>query len=80
MFRNLFFPVKKVEEKPPPQSNKSYIEYVVQKEFENSECIICLEEMKKNEIVIILRCGHSYHKKCLFEWFKKKKICPLCDI
>ena len=25
-----------------------------------------------------LECGHSFHKKCIEEWLKKVKICPLC--
>tara|TARA_B100000161_G_C33454987_1_gene370817 strand:+ start:195 stop:425 length:231 start_codon:yes stop_codon:yes gene_type:complete len=54
-------------------------EYIIlNKDFENSECIICLENMIKGERVKILRCGHIYHYKCIDEWFKRKRECPLC--
>ena len=79
MFRNLLC-VSKKKDLPPKKPQKNYIEYIVQKDFENNECIICLDSMKCNETLIVLGCGHTYHKTCLVEWFKKKKLCPLCDI
>lgn len=78
MFRNLFS--RNQEKSNTNKECKQYLEYKVIKEFENNECIICLDSMKINDTVIVLGCGHSYHKECLIEWFKKKKICPLCDI
>ena len=78
MFRNLFLRNNVKEEKE--KKCTKYLEFTVTKEFENNECIICLESMKENDIVIVLGCGHKYHKDCLVEWFKRKKICPLCDI
>lgn len=43
------------------------------------ECIICLEEMKENDNLTLLKCSHIYHSKCIEIWLKKKSICPLCD-
>lgn len=43
------------------------------------ECVICLEEMKTGESLTILQCSHIYHSKCIQNWAKKKRICPLCD-
>jgi len=40
------------------------------------ECSICLEECKRNRYR--LRCKHTFHKKCIKEWFKTKKNCPNC--
>lgn len=51
---------------------------ILDKEFENNECIICLENMIKGDKIKILRCGHIYHYKCIDEWFKRKRECPLC--
>lgn len=45
-----------------------------------NECIICLENYKKNDEISILSCDHYYHTKCLNEWLKKKEECPLCRI
>ena len=63
MFRNLLC-ISKKKADPPKKPEKNYIEYIVQKDFENNECIICLDSMNCEEI----------------EWLKKKKLCPLCDI
>ena len=43
------------------------------------ECVICLELMDYDDELIIIECSHIYHKDCLKQWLKKKKICPLCD-
>ena len=51
---------------------------ILNKEFENNECIICLEKMIIGDKIKILGCGHIYHYKCIDEWFKRKKECPLC--
>jgi len=61
------------------KNTNKYIEFNIDKEFTNNECIICLGVMKISENIIMIYCGHKYHKDCLLEWFKKKKICPECD-
>jgi len=61
-------------------SNSQIIDYIIlEKDFNNNECIICLESMIKGERVKILGCGHMYHYDCIMEWFKRKKECPLCS-
>ena len=54
---------------------------VINKDFENNECIICLEPMVINDKVKILECGHMYHYDCINKWIEKKKEinCPLCS-
>lgn len=42
---------------------------------EGVECCICYEGILEGKI---LSCGHIYHKECIDEWFKEKKICPYC--
>ena len=46
----------------------------------NDECIICLENIQSNDRASLLKCGHIYHQSCIYEWFHKKKICPICYI
>lgn len=41
----------------------------------HENCAICLEPHPKK---IELPCGHSFHKKCLMNWLKNNKSCPLC--
>ena len=47
---------------------------------ELSECVICLEQLTHDDIYF-LRCGHSYHRKCIRDWFLTRKAvnCPICD-
>lgn len=40
-------------------------------------CSICLEIFGEDEIVK-LECTHIFHEKCLEEWLKIQKNCPLC--
>ncbi len=51
--------------------------------FENclqpeQECPICLCEIKNNDAVRSLGCLHKYHEKCIADWSKQRKNCPLC--
>lgn len=62
--------------------NKEINDYIIlNKNFENNECIICLDPMIINDKVKILNCGHMYHLKCINDWIDKKKEvnCPLCS-
>ena len=61
------------------KEEKQFLEFKILGNFENNECIICLDNMKKDDDIIIIKCGHKYHKTCLMKWFNKKKICPECD-
>ena len=62
--------------------NNNRNEYIIlNKNFENNECIICLESMIINDKVRILECGHMYHYDCINKWIEKKGQinCPLCS-
>ena len=40
-------------------------------------CSICLEKLDKDKY--LLECNHSFHTKCIMDWFRhKKEGCPLC--
>lgn len=43
----------------------------------DDECHICLEKKSRKD-VIILGCSHSYHASCLFDWFDRSTVCPIC--
>ena len=43
----------------------------------NDVCSICLEDFTEN-ITILPKCNHKFHKNCITDWFKNKMICPLC--
>ena len=62
--------IKKDNKKPDKKPDKEYI--VIDKNFENNECIICLEAMLIDDKVRILKCGHMYHYECINKWIYKK--------
>ena len=53
------------------------------KKFESGEfnetCGICIEKMKKKDIVRELDCKHCFHVDCIDQWFEKKCCCPYCN-
>lgn len=42
-------------------------------------CVVCQENFKFGKRVIRLPCSHRYHSKCIIEWLKCKKNCPICQ-
>nr|XP_043632846.1 E3 ubiquitin ligase BIG BROTHER-related-like [Erigeron canadensis] len=42
-------------------------------------CVICQESFKFGKRVIKLPCSHLYHSKCIIQWLKLKKNCPICQ-
>lgn len=53
----------------------SYVSYF---ECESIECSICLDKLDKKNTVSLDNCNHMYHDKCIREWLKKSRLCPLC--
>ena len=48
-------------------------------EKDETQCAVCLDEMKKGEEMCELKkCGHVFHYECVDEWFKSKNSCPVC--
>lgn len=41
-------------------------------------CAICMEGFEEEQIIKKLYCSHIFHRKCLKEWMKRNKVCPLC--
>ena len=43
------------------------------------KCNICMDQMKKEEDIIILPCNHIFHTGCIEEWLTKYNYkCPIC--
>lgn len=57
--------------------------YLYQRKFKririqtSEECPICLGEDSSEWIEIIL-CNHRFHQKCVRQWLREKKTCPIC--
>jgi len=70
---------KKATPVPDKDSTPTTHTFVNKKNNNYDECVICLDEMKENELLTIIFCSHLFHKQCIDMWIKKKTICPLCD-
>lgn len=42
-------------------------------------CVICIESFNKKQKLIQLNCKHAFHSKCILQWTRTKKNCPLCQ-
>ena len=42
-------------------------------------CVICYDNINKNDIVRKLKCNHIYHQKCCDKWLETHKKCPICN-
>ena len=42
------------------------------------ECSICMDDLAKGDEMGQLECGHTFHKKCIVEWFSNSSECPMC--
>jgi hypothetical protein len=44
-----------------------------------TNCSICMNGLHKKHNVIILKCTHVFHEKCIFKWFDEYSYkCPMC--
>tara|TARA_B100001094_G_C18143663_1_gene779386 strand:+ start:1111 stop:1596 length:486 start_codon:yes stop_codon:yes gene_type:complete len=47
----------------------------------NNICSICLDSIDDSNENYELRCGHTFHTKCIIRWFREGYVngkCPLC--
>ncbi|XP_011015548.1 PREDICTED: probable E3 ubiquitin-protein ligase XERICO [Populus euphratica] len=44
-----------------------------------AECAVCLDDVEEGEEIRELRCGHIFHRACLYRWLDfRQSTCPLC--
>lgn len=43
-----------------------------------TECVICIENIKDFDKVIITQCKHVFHVDCIETWLRNTKTCPTC--
>jgi hypothetical protein len=44
------------------------------------KCMICLENLYKDEHRMFLPCSHQYHDACIRPWIKVRTVCPNCKV
>ncbi|KAG2532789.1 hypothetical protein BBO99_00000351 [Phytophthora kernoviae] len=70
----------------PPPTSKSFLDKLPVKIWttdmkmteQHTECVICLSDYEKDDKVIALPCGHTFHKDCGMAWLVEHNVCPTC--
>nr|XP_043617050.1 E3 ubiquitin ligase BIG BROTHER-related-like [Erigeron canadensis] len=42
-------------------------------------CVVCQMDFNFGDRLITLPCSHQYHTKCITDWLKLRKNCPICQ-
>lgn len=60
--------------------NPDYPVIIFESNSESESCAICLEELERgDEIRVLRRCMHVFHKECIDEWLPNRSVmCPIC--
>eukprot|EP00249_Psilotum_nudum_P022170 c28402_g1_i1 orf=50-1366(+) len=45
---------------------------------ESKDCSICLSSLAEQSAVILAKCKHSFHRRCIELWFMSRPSCPEC--
>ena len=62
----------------PKQQNKKRISRL-RKLNEKKQCMICLTDTDGYDFSVFkLKCGHSFHIKCIDSWKRHSNTCPIC--
>jgi len=51
---------------------------VVQSNSIEEPCAVCLDNPSVGDTIRHLPCFHKFHKECIDEWLRRKKLCPIC--
>jgi len=53
---------------------------LINKEVEKNDCVICLNNLDKDDksIITVKCCNNQFHIKCYLACMNEKTICPLC--
>jgi len=44
----------------------------------SEQCVVCLENYTKGQVMRVLPCGHSFHRQCIDKWLERSTTCPIC--
>ena len=50
----------------------------IEKLTDQKTCIICYDEFCNDSTIYELVCNHIFHKKCILEWSRYSRLCPIC--
>ncbi|KAG6611550.1 zinc finger protein [Phytophthora cinnamomi] len=77
---------QRAQQHGPPPTSKPFLDKLpvkiwttdMQKTESHTECVICLSDYEKDDKVISLPCGHTFHKDCGMTWLVEHNVCPTC--
>ncbi|XP_067634655.1 E3 ubiquitin-protein ligase Iruka [Eurosta solidaginis] len=64
-------PKEKIDEIPKVHVTTEYVE-------RKTQCSVCWEDFRLDEMVRRLRCSHIYHENCIVPWLDLHGTCPIC--
>lgn len=44
----------------------------------NKECSICKENLKEQEVLVLMPCEHIFHENCIVPWLESHNNCAIC--
>uniref|UniRef100_A0A915DMR8 RING-type domain-containing protein n=1 Tax=Ditylenchus dipsaci TaxID=166011 RepID=A0A915DMR8_9BILA len=44
----------------------------------DTSCAVCIDDFELDMSICKLKCGHSFHFKCIEGWLAVAKTCPVC--
>lgn len=62
------------------EKNSTFIKFSNIQNPKNNVCPILYEDLKKEDNVYQLKCGHIIHEDPFFEYIKRFNYCPLCKL
>ena len=80
MSSNLAQPLLQIIGKDTQQKeiNKKLSDIQRNTNLHEKDCIICFTKLEEPLNTIVLKCKHSFHQECLFDWLKINPSCPMC--
>ncbi|KAI9911278.1 hypothetical protein PsorP6_008823 [Peronosclerospora sorghi] len=80
------FQMAQEQQHGPPPTSKPFLDNVpvkvwtqeMEKTEKQTECVICLSDYEKDDTIISLPCGHTFHKGCGLRCLLEHNVCPTC--
>lgn len=54
--------------------------FICNNEEDCNNCIVCMDNINKNDKCKKLSCGHIFHSSCIDNWLSRVLECPMCRI
>uniref|UniRef100_A0A0N5A2Y0 RING-type domain-containing protein n=1 Tax=Parastrongyloides trichosuri TaxID=131310 RepID=A0A0N5A2Y0_PARTI len=42
--------------------------------------LICFKDFDKDQLTVNVKCGHTFHKECIYKWITNNHRCPKCRV